>query len=394
MTQTIAESIYNPKRYRLSETARQRLHWMYCIERESKGKVAQASRTIGVSRQWLSGLYNRWRYCQRDPRALEPESRAPHNTSARERISPEAEHSIIELRQESGLGKDKLARMLRSERDITVGATTVNRYLQKHHLIDPKLSRKNKKAWVNRKDKSVPREVRLRPPSFLRDAAPGSLVEKDMKVVWKAQMRPNDSKQRSRYNFFYQHTMADAVAKHRVTRLSRDASSATTAAVIQEDLDRFPFQVACLNSDNGGENEKDFARILQALGVLHFWSRPGTPTDNPRVERVHLADDQEFYSRGNQFLSFAELTHRLKQRDTFWNTRRPHQALGYLTPQQFLALWQTDRPRAKAIQHRWRKYLRKQSVRLRAARRERRQAELAVLQQHLKTRLGSLYDLP
>ncbi|MFH0831078.1 MAG: integrase core domain-containing protein [Parcubacteria group bacterium] len=394
MTATIAENVYNPKRYRLSSVARRNLHWMYCVEKEFHGKVAQAARTIGISRVWLSQLYNRWQRAHRDPRSLEPASKAPHDTSNRACISKETEQAIVEVRTECGLGKDKLVRMLKTERQIEVGATTVNRYLHKHHLIDPKLSGKNKQAWMKRKDKSSPTEVRERPPSFLRDAAPGSLVEKDMKLVWKAKIRVNPAKPRARDNFYYQHTMADAVVKYRVTRLSLKANAAMAAIAVKEDIKQFPFPVACCNSDNGGENEKEFTKTLRELGIVHFWSRPGTPTDNPRVERVHLADDQEFYARGNQFLSFAELTKRLRLRDHFWNTRRPHQALGYLTPEQFLRLWQTDRPRARAIQRLWRRYLRKQSLRLRAARKVKKAAELIALQQHLIVCLGSLYDPP
>src|SRR3989338_4586472 len=81
------ELLLNPAHYPLSSEGKKRLKWMYIIEHESRGKVAFAARTIGVSRQWLSGIYNVWLKSGRNPTSLEPRSRAPHCTDNRKRIS-------------------------------------------------------------------------------------------------------------------------------------------------------------------------------------------------------------------------------------------------------------------------------------------------------------------
>lgn len=65
-----------------------------------------------------------------------------------------------------------------------------------------------------------------------------------------------------------------------------------------------PFTIATINNDNGGENEKDFADYLESEKVAQFFSRSGTPTDNPRVERSHLTDELEFYAQGNLYKNF------------------------------------------------------------------------------------------
>jgi len=38
--------------------------------------------------------------------------------------------------------------------------------------------------------------------------------------------------------------------------------------------------------------------LLKKDTVFHFYSKAGTPTDNPRVERSHLTDELEFYRKG------------------------------------------------------------------------------------------------
>jgi len=69
-----------------------------------------------------------------------------------------------------------------------VNPNTVNKYLHKHEKIDPKISKKNERAWKAKKDREKPEAelfARYRPPKAIKDLAPGALVEKDMKYVAK-----------------------------------------------------------------------------------------------------------------------------------------------------------------------------------------------------------------
>lgn len=106
LMQTQAENLLNPKRFYLSEVAKKRLRWMYIIYYESQGKVSRAARKIGLSREWLSKLKNRFENYGKDPRSLEPESSAPRHTDLRKRIPKETEEKIIEIRDKYGWGKE------------------------------------------------------------------------------------------------------------------------------------------------------------------------------------------------------------------------------------------------------------------------------------------------
>ena len=90
----LAEKKLNPKHYYLSEVARKRLHWLYILYYEQGGNVSKAANKIGISRQWLSPLKNLFEKKGKDPRKLEPESKAPHSTENRKRISKDTEDKI------------------------------------------------------------------------------------------------------------------------------------------------------------------------------------------------------------------------------------------------------------------------------------------------------------
>lgn len=380
----------NPRRYHLSREAEKRLRWMYVVERRCAGNLTQAADALHVSREWLTKLHRRFIRSRRDPRTLESRSRAPRDCSKRKRTPPPTVEMIVSVRRQyPAWGKEKIARILARTHGVTVSPTTVGRYLTKKRLINPRISEKNRRAWNGRRERGVrPSVIRERSPSWLADAAPGSLIQKDMKLIGKPGCARRQGKERLREYFWYQHTMVDATTRLRVLALAQSADSRTAAAAYRVARGRFPFPIAALQSDNGGENEKHFAALLEREGVLHFWSRPGTPTDNPRVERSHRSDDEEFYGQGNRCRTFEEQAQRLREWERTWNDVRPHQALGYLTPNEYCALWMRDREEAIRIQRRWRTHLARQRRQQQSARRAKKQERLRAISDHLSAVLG------
>jgi transposase InsO family protein len=385
--QKTAENIFNPLRYHLSSEAKKRIRWMYVVHFECGGKITRAANKIGISRPWLSTIHAKWEKSNRDPRSLEPESRAPHNTENRNRISNETEDRIIELRKKyRPWGKDKLSVQLSRDYQLDAGASTVNRYLHKHKLIDPKLSEKNKKAWARKKEQ-IELKQRIRPPSAIKDYKPGALVEKDMKFILKYGAFVNPAKYKAKENFWYQHTIIDSFTRLRALGIAEDAESKTAVLVQVEAAKRLPFAIATVNTDGGGENEKDFSKHLLSEAIVHFRSRAGIPTDNPRVERSHLTDELEFYAQGNIRRTFEEQKRTIVEWEHTYNYIRPHQALGYLTPMEFFALWKRDPEEAHRIKDRYQAYLRKQSKRLRSSRKMKKKEQIENLMKFIDQKL-------
>ena len=386
----LAEKKLNPKHYYLSAEAKRRLHWLYVLYCEEDGNVTKTSHKIGISRQWLSPLKNLFEKRGKDPRVLEPESKAPHSTKNRKRISKDTEDKILKIRKDSKnvWGKVKVAVALERDYQIKINPNTVNSYLHKHKLIDPKISLKNSRAWQAKIARDSPEAelvVRYRPPKVIKDLAPGALVEKDMKYVEK-QQRMTSSKQAE--NFYSQHTEIDSFTRIRSLELARDGTANGSALAHEKSKEKFGFVIACENTDNGNENNREFREVLKRDKVFHFNSNKGTPTDNPRVERSHLTDEIEFYQRGGLRKTFEEQAEAIKEWEYFYNWKRPHQALGYLTPIAFHELWKVDKEKAYSIVEKYQTYLKKQSLRLASARRIKKKEQVEKLMEFIDVKIN------
>jgi len=388
--QNKANKELNPLGYRLSDEAKKRLKWMYIIHFECNKNITKASRRIGISRQRLSKIHSRWINHRKDSRSLEPESRVPINTDKRNRIDTETEDKIIEVREKYHWGKDKLVTVLERDYSIKVGSSTANRYLDKHGLLDIKISKRIKTAHKN---KVIEQRQKSRPPQKIKDYKPGALIEKDMKYIMKMggfvnldgfKVKTNDS-------YWCQHTVIDSFTRIRTLGLAENSESRTAVAIQKECETRLPFQIACVNTDNGAENEKDFNNYLENNKIVHFYSRSGTPTDNPRVERSHLSDELEFYQHGNICETFEEQKKRIANWEYIYNNIRPHQALGNLTPMEFYTLWKVNPKKAYKIAEKWQNYLKRQSKRLANSRKMKNRKKIAKLMEQIDKKLDRSY---
>jgi len=392
--QTQAERKLNPDHHHLSKEAKKRLGWLYLIDHKEKGNISKTARKIGLSRQWLSHLKNVFERSGRDPRSLEPKSRAPDDTSNRQRIPEKTENLILKIRDESlsSWGKEKIARVLERDYQIKVNPNTVNKYLHKNKRISPKISLKNSRAFENKRQRDredILFKVKFRPPRIIKDYAPGALIEKDMKYLPKPRQN-HIGKQKE--NFWYQFTEIDSFTRIRTIEVSDEQNTKTAIALHKKAKKRFPFEIACENTDNGFENNNDFSEELKKEKIFHFYSKTGTPTDNPRVERSHLTDDTEFYNKGNLFNDLDKQKEKIKDWEHTYNFKRPHQALGYLTPMEFYSLWKKNPEKAYSITEEWQAYLKKQRIRLARSRRIKKKEQIESLMKFINAKLKQQKD--
>lgn len=98
-------------------------------------------------------------------------------------------------------------------------------------------------------------------------------------------------------------------------------STATTATQFLDILqERMPFPVKAIQVDGGAEFEALFESECQHGGV----------------ERAHRTHTEEFYEVTDSSYEIADLRQKLLAWERVYNTIRPHQALGYLTPEKYL----------------------------------------------------------
>ena len=111
----------------------------------------------------------------------------------------------------------------------------------------------------------------------------------------------------------------------------------------------FPFPVQAVQSDGGSEFLGSFGPAVEELHLTHYFNRPNYPQGNGIVERSFRTDKEEFYQ-------VEELPANLDGQEAApegWNqvyeTVRPHQALGYKTPEQFYQEWLRTHPEIKEV---------------------------------------------
>ena len=99
---------------------------------------------------------------------------------------------------------------------------------------------------------------------------------------------------------------------------------------------RMPFPVRALPVDGGGEFAATFADACQPRGRKRFVLPPRSPKLNGAGARAQRTPTEEFYEVTPCSLQIAQLNQELQDWERTCNTVRPHQALGYRTPQEFL----------------------------------------------------------
>jgi putative transposase len=90
----------------------------------------------------------------------------------------------------------------------------------------------------------------------------------------------------------------------------------------------------------------EFETFCQQRGLRLFVLPPRSPKLNGAVERANRTHTEEFYELYAGVWSVAAVRPDLLASEMIDNTVRPHQTLGYLTPEQWLA--QHPPPRLEA----------------------------------------------
>jgi len=275
--------------------------------------------TFGMSR---ATLY-RWvkRFNPHDLTSLREGSRRPRRV--RQPVwSSELVKAIKQVREQyPRWGKDKLVVLLREQGYMT-SASTVGRVLRnlkkRGVLVEP--VRRAISA-----QKKVRRQYAIRKPKEYRPLVPGDLVEVDTLDI-----RPLPGV------LLKQFTARDVIARWDVVEVRARATAHTAMEFIETLQERMPFPVRAIQVDGGSEFYAEFEEECQRRGIRLFVLPPKSPKLNGSVERAHRTHTEEFYEVYECSWTVPELNQELRQWEHIYNCVRPHQALGYKTPLQFL----------------------------------------------------------
>ena len=316
------------EKHELSRVARTRLTWLEW-HRAHGARVALTCRHFGISRQ----TFYRWhRRAQGGALAeLENRSHRPHRRRQPTWSAAQAEAVLALRRQYPRWGKDKLAVVLARQGPL-LSVSMVGRILTQAKLRRRRLEPRRTGVSASRRHPR-PRPWAVPKPKAYQPARPGDLVEVDT-----LDLRPLPGL------VLKQFTARDVVSRWDVLEVRSRATSATAAQFLTTLQARMPFPVRALQVDGGSEFAADFEHACQSLGLRLFVLPPRSPKLNGHVERANRTHTEEFHEITPCDWRLPALNRDLRLWERTYNTVRPHQALGYRTPLEFLQELQRGAP--------------------------------------------------
>ena len=231
--------------------------------------------------------------------------------------------AVLHLREQyPRWGKDKLVVMIR-DRGWQVSTSMVGRILSS--LKARGVLREPLRSTISTRKRLWRRPYAVRKPKGYGVKEPGDLVQVDTLDV-----RPLPGMVLKHF------TARDVVSRWDVVEAHTRATANTSATFLNAVLDRMPFPVHAIRVDGGSEFQAGFEEACREQGIRLFVLPPRSPKLNGCVERAQRTHTEEFYEVNDFSLEIAPLNRELLAWERIYNTVRPHQAPGYLTPHHFV----------------------------------------------------------
>lgn len=302
----------------LSRDGKRRLAWMDWYQRS--GNVTLTCRHFGIGRS----LFHKWRarFTALGIRGLEDRSTRPQRT--RQPTTPLTTTDLVRRLRTANpeFSKYKLCTILKRDHSVVVSASTVGRIFGRYDLFFPTPVKPKNHPQRRAHKQRVPRETMV--------TEPGQLIEVDVKHL--------PTFRGKQYAF----VAIDRVTKQTAIHVASTISSRQAAVAWQKALTQFRVAPQAVLGDNGSENLGAFEALLAANGTPQYWARPRTPKDKPYVERVIGTLERECIQWGGLVLGVKEQQAEIDVWLQKYHDYRPHQALGYLTPNEYIAKLQAN----------------------------------------------------
>ena len=180
------------------------------------------------------------------------------------------------------------------------------------------------------------------PKPYEKMQYPGQRVQIDVKFVPASCLVGDAGKDGG----FFQFTFIDEFSRFRYLEAFREHSSYSAAEFIRHCVQKFPYAIECVQTDNGSEftNRMNgskmirptlFQKTLDELGIRHRLIKVFTPRHNGKVERSHRKDNEYFYA-SHKFYSFDDFQKQL----AVWNRKYndfPMRPLSWRSPKQVIS---------------------------------------------------------
>ncbi|GAA2248369.1 hypothetical protein GCM10010401_22780 [Rarobacter faecitabidus] len=277
---------------------------------------AQAAAKYGVTRQWVHRLVTRYQAAGLE--GLAPRSKAPHHRPGR---TPEqVRELVLALRREltsqgADAGPETIRWHLHNEGAQVPAVSTIRRILHDAGLVTPAPQKRPRSSYI-RFEADLPNEC------------------------WQSDITHWHLADHTRIEIL------DFLDDHSRYLLHIRAAAAFTGTDVAQTLHQLIDQYgppASTLTDNGLVFTTRFARfkgsrggfekLLQTYGITQKNGRPGHPQTQGKIERFHQTLKRWLAAKPRP-QNLTELNTWLTQFQTWYNTARPHRAIGRKTPHQ------------------------------------------------------------
>lgn len=234
--------------------------------------------------------------------------------------------AVQKLREEyPRWGKDKLVVLLHRQ-GFNCSTSMVGRIISR--LKARGVLKEPIRNHISAHRKGVSRPYGIRKPKDYQINEPGDLIQLDTLDV-----RPLPG-------VIVKHfTARDIISRWDVVNVYSRATASTACHFLDNLEARAPFPIKAIQVDGGAEFEAQFEEECHQRGIRLFILPPRSPELNGYVERAHRTHNEEFYEVTESPFELGKLRAELRHWEETYNRVRPHQALGYLTPFEFLGQW-------------------------------------------------------
>jgi len=285
----------------LSAPKELRARWYLQVDKYGRN-VGDVCSIFGISRK----TYYKWRAKDFGPSDHLYRQRKPHPQT---KLTSEIRLLVVRTKLKYNYGPRKMALFLKGARNIQITSNAIYKFYKKKNLIRKPLK---KLAWY----------CPMLSPYYA--TKPGENLQLDVKYVPAID-----------FGWSYQYRFIDTVTnlQYSVEMAVKDAGATIQAFKLARKS--FPFAIAGIQTDNGGEFRGDFNLFLKFNNVAHRFIPKRSAPWNGKVERANRSIDDEYY------LNPTRPWHNLQCYVHWYNHERPHlgKNMNGLTPyQKYLSL--------------------------------------------------------
>lgn len=214
------------------------------------GNVSKTCRYFGISRE----TYYKWKrdYEKHGESALINCKPCPENPKLR--TPPEIEEKIIYVRKNYYLGQQRISWYLRRYHGMIVSPSAVRNVLVRHGLN--RLPKDQRKRSIKSRYKRYEKQV------------PGHRIQVDVKFL---DFVGKDGRKIRRF----QYTAIDDATRIRALKSYRKHTQLNAIDFINHVINKFPFRIHTIQTDNGHEFQAKFHWHVEDLGMRHVYIKTG-----------------------------------------------------------------------------------------------------------------------